>query len=94
MRPARCLDVIESAAGSSTQRNAGLARVASPVVFFPDDDALWFPGFSSAVMRIYERDTDGLIGGVGGDESPFPPTRRARRPSRLPTVWSCGTGSS
>lgn len=35
---------------------------------FPDDDALWFPGFSDSVMRVYETDAEETIGGVGGTE--------------------------
>lgn len=60
--------------GTSLQRNTGLQHVASPVVFFPDDDSLWFPGVTEAVMRIYERDGEGLIGGVRAEESFTPPS--------------------
>ena len=67
------LEVIRSGAGSSYQRNLGLKRVKAPVVLFPDDDALWFPDTAEAIMRIYECDTEGIVGGVGGIESPFPP---------------------
>ncbi|OPY70191.1 MAG: Glycosyl transferase family 2 [Syntrophorhabdaceae bacterium PtaU1.Bin034] len=67
------VDIIRSDPGSSYQRNIGLRSVGSPVVFFPDDDALWFPGYPDAVMRIYERDTEELVGGVGGVESTAPP---------------------
>ena len=47
--------------------------MSAPVVMFPDDDALWFPHMAASVMGVYERDTEGLIGGVGGTESPVPP---------------------
>ncbi len=67
------VEIARSAPGSSLQRNMGLKMAVSPVVLLPDDDALWFPGFSEAVMRLYERDEEGLIGGVGGTESPVPP---------------------
>jgi hypothetical protein len=53
------------------QRNEGLKLVESDVVFFPDDDSLCDPDFAEQVMRIYERDTDRVIGGVTG-------THRAR----------------
>jgi len=71
--PALRLEIIRSEPGSSRQRNAGLKLAKSPVVLFPDDDSLWFPGFSDALMRVYERDEETLIGGVGGRESPVPP---------------------
>lgn len=51
------------------QRNLGLARVISPVVIFPDDDSLWWPGVAKSIMRIYERDTAGDIGGVCARET-------------------------
>ncbi len=73
---ARCrpeLQVIRSEAGSAHQRNVGLAAVACPVVFFPDDDALWFPHVAERVMRIYEQDDAGIVGGVGPVESSLPP---------------------
>ena len=49
---------------SAHQRNLGLAKVNSPVVMFPDDDSLWWPGVAKAIMRIYELDTKEDIGGV------------------------------
>jgi glycosyltransferase involved in cell wall biosynthesis len=67
------IKIIRSAPGSSFQRNLGLRYVKAPVVLFPDDDALWFPGVGRAIMRVYERDTDGSVGGVGAFESPVPP---------------------
>ncbi len=48
----------------SNQRNKGLRYVESPVVMFPDDDLLWWPNYADSIMRIYERDTNGDIGGV------------------------------
>jgi glycosyltransferase involved in cell wall biosynthesis len=65
--------VTASQAGTSHQRNVALKHVESPIVFFPDDDALWFPGFADSIMRIYERDTEERIGAVGGTESAIPP---------------------
>lgn len=59
--------------GTSTQRNIGLERVRSPVVMFPDDDSLWFEGVAEAIMRVYERDTGGLIGAVCSAASTVPP---------------------
>ena len=64
---------LRSAPGLCHQRNSGLSRVHSPVVFFPDDDAIWFTGYSDAIMKVYESDRDSQIGGVGGMESPEPP---------------------
>ena len=62
-----------SSPGSSLQRNIGLARVSSDVVFFPDDDSLLHPGALAEMMRIYALDTDGIIGGVCSAEASSPP---------------------
>ncbi len=67
------LRIVESEPGSALQRNVGLRSVTAPVVMFPDDDALWFPHVAASTMAVYERDTAGVIGGVGGTESPVPP---------------------
>lgn len=64
---------LPSAAGSSLQRNIGLARIASDVVFFPDDDSLVHPEALAGMMRIYDCDTNGRIGGVCGMESKIAP---------------------
>lgn len=55
------------------QRNIALEHVNSPVVMFPDDDSLWWPGVAEHVMRVYERDEDEVIGGVCCAPSASPP---------------------
>lgn len=66
---------VESAPGSSLQRNVGLERVKAPIVLFPDDDSLILPGAMAAVMRIYERDVEGIVGGVCPAETDTPPAQ-------------------
>jgi len=81
--PKIALTILESKPGTSLQRNLGLEHVRSEIVMFPDDDALWYPGYAEAVMRIYARDKDQLIGGVAGNEANEPPSGallEARRP--------------
>ncbi len=68
---------LHSAAGASLQRNVGLARVRGEVTLFPDDDSLFFADAMEQVMRIYERDTAGLIGGVCASEINRPPSELA-----------------
>lgn len=58
------VEAIRAAPGLTGQRNVGLARVETPVVFFPDDDVLWSEGAAEAVMKIYERDADDQIAGI------------------------------
>jgi glycosyltransferase involved in cell wall biosynthesis len=56
--------VEHSGPGLPHQRNVGLAHVSADVTIFPDDDSLFHPGVSQAMMEVYERDTDGVIAGV------------------------------
>ena len=65
--------VISSKVNSALQRNIGLEYVESPVVIFGEDDCLWWPGYAKAIMRIYDEDKDGDIGGVCGRETAEPP---------------------
>ena len=66
-------EYIHSAPGMTLQRNVGLERVKGEVTLFPDDDSLLFPDTMQHVMGIYERDTEGLIGGVCAIEMARPP---------------------
>ena len=56
--------VEHSGKGLPYQRNLGLKHVTADVVIFPDDDSLFHPGTSAAIMAVYERDTDAAIAGV------------------------------
>jgi glycosyltransferase involved in cell wall biosynthesis len=61
------------APSSSRQRNIGLRHVVAPVVMFPDDDSMWFSGFASNVLSVYEADRDQAVGGVVGAATLQPP---------------------
>lgn len=61
--------------GAAHQRNAGMKHSEAPVIFFPDDDSLWWPDTAEETMKVYERDTAGEIGGVAqaaAADSPVP----------------------
>lgn len=77
LSPDTNIQIIKSAPGLSHQRNCGLRYTKAPVIFFPDDDALWFRGMAGAVIRIYERDTREIIGAVCPEDTPFPPPEAA-----------------
>lgn len=64
---------IESTPGTPLQRNRGLAEVETDVVLFPDDDSLLLPGTMEHIMRIYELDTEGIVGGVCSAEAQTAP---------------------
>lgn len=66
--------IVEHASPSSAgQRNRGLDHVTAEIVIFPDDDSLFHPGTSAAIMETYERDMDGVVAGVCAAETMIPP---------------------
>jgi glycosyltransferase involved in cell wall biosynthesis len=67
------LIIIQSERGSSLQRNVGLALVDQPIIFFPDDDAIWFPGVAESIVTVYHHDTEHAISAVCAVESTTPP---------------------
>jgi glycosyltransferase involved in cell wall biosynthesis len=67
------LTILHSERGLTRQRNLGLKLVTTPVVFFPDDDSIWFPGVAEAQMEVYEKDVGERISAVCAAESPAPP---------------------
>jgi len=70
--PAR-LTIHQAERGLTRQRNIGLREVDQPVVFFPDDDSIFFPGMAAAVLDVYSRDAGNNIAGVCAYESLVPP---------------------
>jgi glycosyltransferase involved in cell wall biosynthesis len=67
------LTILPSERGLTLQRNASLPLIKHPVVFFPDDDSIWFPGVAAAQMEVYVRDEAGRIAAVCAAESSSPP---------------------
>lgn len=67
------LTIKHSEKGLTKQRNAALAHVEHPIVFFPDDDSIWFQKVAEKQMEVYERDVENRIAAVCAAESPFPP---------------------
>ena len=61
--------LFQSDASTTLQRNLGLSKATADVLFFPDDDSLVLPGALDAMMRVYERDENELIGGVCSAEA-------------------------
>jgi len=58
------VEVVASSRGSSYQRNVGLKYVREPIVFFPDDDSMFYPGASEEILKIYQADSARDVGGV------------------------------
>jgi glycosyltransferase involved in cell wall biosynthesis len=58
---------------SARQRNIGVQFVEAPVVMMPDDDSMWYGGFATSVLKIYEGDVHRQVGGVTGVSALAPP---------------------
>jgi hypothetical protein len=67
------LTILASERGLTRQRNASLELIKHPVVFFPDDDSIWFPGVAESQLEVYEHDKQEQISAVCAAESPTPP---------------------
>jgi len=55
------------------QRNRGLDCCSSDIVFFPDDDSFLYPDCAEEIMRAYEQDEVGKVGGVMARLEDVPP---------------------
>jgi GT2 family glycosyltransferase len=58
------------------QRNLGLGRCTSPIVFFFDDDTFLYPDCAARILSVYERDARGEVGGVSAGLSGVNPLER------------------
>jgi len=58
---------------SARQRNIGARFVEAPIVMMPDDDSMWYGGFATSVLKIYEADVRRQVGGVSGAPVLAPP---------------------
>jgi len=67
------LTVVHGQRGLTRQRNEGLGYVKHPIVFYPDDDSIWYPNVAKEKMAIYEEDTANKISAVCGQETREPP---------------------
>ncbi|MBN1793577.1 MAG: glycosyltransferase family 2 protein [Candidatus Omnitrophica bacterium] len=47
-------------------RNMGARLLTSDIALFLDDDVILDRGYIEAILRVYQQDTDGTVGGVGG----------------------------
>src|SRR5690606_13867955 len=66
--------IVQSKCGLTLQRNIGLGLVTEPLVFFPDDDSIWYPGVASEILEVYENDSEHLIAAVCAAEAKSPPS--------------------
>ncbi|RFA29328.1 hypothetical protein CAI21_09655 [Alkalilimnicola ehrlichii] len=62
-------EIIRSKRGLTYQRNVGLKHVQEAIVFFPDDDSLFYPDASEHILRAYHADKAETVGGVCAAEA-------------------------
>ena len=52
--------------GLTESRNAGISLATGDVVFFFDDDVVLLPNYIQEILKVYEDDQQGEVGGVAG----------------------------
>lgn len=57
---------VHSDPGLTHQRNVGVAHSSGEIVFFLDDDILLEPEFIAEIMKVFEADVNGRVGGAMG----------------------------
>lgn len=80
------LTVVKSRVGAAYQRNIGMESSTSEVIFFPDDDSLWYPDYAENIIKIYEIDQGLTIGGIQGMSVGSPPDVSSGKKSDLQQV--------
>jgi len=59
--------------GIPAQRNQGLDKAETDILFFFDDDTLMFPGCAERILELYEADSQAKVAGVCPVEKGRPP---------------------
>lgn len=67
------IKLIKGERGLTKQRNIALSETRESIVFFPDDDSIWYPDTAAIQMDAYEKDTDRSIAAICAAESNIPP---------------------
>ena len=62
------IEVVKSSTGLPYQRNIGVKYSTTDIIFFPDDDALWFRDTAEKQLKVYQDDRELRISAVGGRE--------------------------
>lgn len=52
--------------GLTESRNVGIRSAGGEIIFFLDDDVVLFSNFIENILKVYQNDQKGIIGGVGG----------------------------
>lgn len=65
--------LIQGERGLTKQRNVALRETNNPIVFFPDDDSIWYPDTAEIQMEAYENDADGCVAAICAAETNTPP---------------------
>lgn len=87
-----CRYVRKDSPGLTESRNLGVSMASGEVIFFLDDDVILEPEYLAEIMKVYEQDPHGRVGGVGGaitNKQPLTPLRRLRRLWNIPFLV-CG----
>jgi GT2 family glycosyltransferase len=76
--PGSVLDYLWSDPGLARQRAAGIDATVEDIVHFVDDDTVLERDYFEAIVAVFDDDTEGTVGGVGGFVTDQPPHRFTR----------------
>lgn len=79
--------------GLTASRNLGIREARGEVVFFLDDDVVLETDYLEEILRVYEQDSQGKLGGVGGVIANYPPVTALQRVKYLTGRLFLVTGS-
>jgi glycosyltransferase involved in cell wall biosynthesis len=90
--------LLHSKRGTALQRNVGLEKVTADVTLFLDDDSLLLDDAILNIMRVYQRDSEEVIGGVCSREADWVPDdiingARKAYEMRAPDRWKLRVSS-
>jgi GT2 family glycosyltransferase len=57
------------------QANLGAEKCSSDIIFMLDDDSLPYPTYAEEVLKVYESDREGIVGGTCGRLAGTPPDK-------------------
>jgi len=64
-----CFYLKKAVPGLTASRNEGIKSAGGDIIFFFDDDVVLEPDYIKEIIKVYRKDTDDSIGGVGGLQS-------------------------
>ncbi len=86
-----CVYTQKEEPGLTESRNMGVSLATQEIIFFLDDDVVLEPEYVAEILKVYELDETGRVGGVGGgitNKKPLGVLQKIRRVVNIPFLVS------